>query len=785
MRFAWRRLVRRPIVLLLMVVSLGVGVGVNMTLYAVVKRAVFSDSQSIRDADRLLTVTPGLSYLDYADVQSQSTVAEYTIFQSASLLWAHENGTRTLGAKIVSADYFEVLGIRPVLGQTFAPDPTNPDQLLLSYQFWERTLHSDVGIVGRPMTINGWPMTIVGVLPADFYSAVAPLLAPAIYAPISPHVNVALDVRGAAQFDAVARLRSGSTMAQAVAELRVIDDHLRQTYPDIRRGQRLAAFPRSSPFQGASDGGRRFGLLALLGVVGLLGLLIMLIACANVAGVLAARTDERRKELAIRTALGASHGRLTLELFMEGLLLGVMSVAGAIALWRVSVALLPRLPGMANFGAILMPPPPPVAFAVGLTLIVAAACALGPVLLARHIHPIDGLRIGPGGARAGRLRIPRLLVGVQVAVCAVFIVAAAFIARTNVSLSRIAPGLDLTHNAVVSVRFPSTFGDRATLELERALRSIGDVSDVTYGSLPAAFNAGRNTVRLDASGEADIHVEALRVEPGFLKTLGIRLERGRTLQLGDISPNTRILPVVADRTFVDRYTRGRDPIGMTMTLAANTESGAGEQRLMIVGITAAVNLAGPTGTPAPLIFIPADPPQRSATLLVRTTSTATTAVSSIIRVLDARFPGASASVTSLADQFDAALVPIRIVTAVLAMLALIGTFVAMIGLHGLVSYEASRRTFDIGVHRALGASTRSVMSLVLRDAAVMVTGGALIGVLLMAAASQALPPLAGYVLGPIDFAATIGLLTMTTLLSCLGSVRAACQVEASVALRTE
>jgi hypothetical protein len=246
------------------------------------------------------------------------------------------------------------------------------------------------------------------------------------------------------------------------------------------------------------------------------------------------------------------------------------------------------------------------------------------------------------------------------------------------------------------------------LDLERALRLIGGVSDVTYGSLPVAFNAGRHRVRLDAGSQADIQVEALRVEPGFLNTLGIRLQRGRTLQSRDISPSTPILAVIVDRTFVDRYTPGRDPIGVTMTLAANTESGDGEQRLMIVGISAAVNLAGPTSAPAPLIFIPTEPPQRSATLLVRTRSTANTAVSSIIRVLQADFPGASASVTPLVDRFNAAIGPLRIVSAVLGVLALMGTLVAMIGLHGLVSYETSRARLTSGcVERLVHQPVRS------------------------------------------------------------------------------
>jgi predicted permease len=769
-----------------MVASLGMGVGVNMTLYAVVKRAVFRDSQAIREPERVITVTPGLSYPDFVDVNGQSTVAGYAIFQSASLLWARESGTRTLGAKIVSADYFEVLGVRPVLGRTFASNPQDPDQLLVSHQFWQRYLGSDIGIVGHPMTINGWRMTIIGVLPADFYSAVAPLLAPAIYVPISSHVNVALDVRGAAQFDVVARLRPGTTFAQGATELRALDARLRQAYPDVKRGQPLAAFPRLSPFQASGDAGPRFALFALLMLIAALGGLVLLIACANVAGVLAARADERRRELAIRAAIGANRNQLMVELFAEGLLLGAISVAGAIAVWRLGVVLLPRIPAIADLGATVMPPPLPLGFSISLTLVVAAACTIAPVLLAKHIRPIDDLRPTPGMGIPGRLRVPRILVGVQVAISAVFVASAVFVVRTTVMLDQVTPGLDLSHNVVISVRLPSTLGETATLDLERELRRVEGLTDVTYGALPTAFSPGRNRLRLDASGQAGLQADVLQVEPGFLTTLGLPIVRGRGLEHADVNPGGQVRPAIVDRTFVDRYAQGRDPIGMTMTLAPDTESGQREQRLLIVGVSAAANLAGPLGVPTPLVFAPSEAPIRSATLLVRTRGPAAAAVPSIIRTLGSRFAGASASVTPLADQFNATLAPLRVAIAILGVLALIGVVVAMVGLHGLVSYQTSRRTFDIGVRRALGATTSAVIGLILRDAASMVAGGVLVGVLLAAAASRLLPPIAGhYALGPIDLASAVGVLALTTLIACLRPARIASKVEPTVALRAE
>jgi putative ABC transport system permease protein len=207
---------------------------------------------------------------------------------------------------------------------------------------------------------------------------------------------------------------------------------------------------------------------------------------------------------------------------------------------------------------------------------------------------------------------------------------------------------------------------------------------------------------------------------------------------------------------------------------------------VIVGVSRAANLGGPSAVSTPLVFIPADAPARSATLVVRSSGPAAAAIPPITRTISQRFPGASAAVTSLADQLDSALAPLRVLVAVLGLFALIGTVVAMVGLHGLVSYQTGRRTFEIGVRKALGASTRSVAGFVLRDAASMVAGGVLVGTLLTAAASRLLPPIAGgYVLGPIDLACAIAALATTTLVACLRPVRIASHVEPVVALRAE
>jgi len=765
-----------------MITSLGVGVGVNLTLYAVVKRLALSDWLAARHPEQLVTVSPGLSYPDYLDLLSTSTTADYTIFQSSTLLWAQETATRTIGAQVVSTNYFDVLGVRPLVGRTFAADGTNPDQVLVSYRFWQQQFHENAGVVGHTLTLNGWPMTIVGVLPQDFYSAVAPMLAPKIYVPVSAHVNLGLDAREAAQFDAVGRLRPGSSLTRAAAELRVLDGRLRHDYPDVPRAAPLTALPRAGSLLQRA-GGPRGLLLALLTVVATLGTLVLLIVCTNVAGVLAARTDERRRDLSIRAAIGATRRHLIGDLAIEGLLLGVISAAGAAAIWLVATLALPRIPAIASLGAVLMMPSLPVGFTIVLALLVAVICTVAPALLAARIDPARGLRPGPSAGTSGSLRAPRLLVGVQVAICALFVTIALFVTRTTVTLGRVTPNIDLSHSLVVQVRLPSTMGALATLEIERELSRIDGITSVSYGALPAAFSGGRHRVRVGDHG--DVRADALRVQPGFLDTLGLRIERGRGLDRRDLA-TPAVTPVLVDRTFANRYLQGREALGVILTLAADTESGSREQRLEVVGVTAGANLAGPAASPTPLVFIPGEPPRQLATLVARTEGPAAAMTAAVIRTLGTRFPGASASITPLEDAFASALAPLRAIVIVFSVLAGLGAMIAMIGLHGLVSYQTSRRQFDLGVRRALGASTGSVIAVVARDAAGMVAGGIIVGLALAALAGRLLPPVAGSLpMTGIDLIAAALALLLAVALACLRPTQRALRVEAAVVLRAE
>jgi predicted permease len=785
---AWRRLARRPIVFVLMIASLGIGVGVNVTLYVIGERFFFESWLTAGEPERLLTIKPGLSYPDYLDLASASARVDYTIFQSATLLWAHDTSTHTIGAQVVSDNYFEVLGVRLLAGRTFRAEAGNPDQVVVSYRFWQQQLAASTTAIGQTLTLNGWPMTIVGVLPKTFYSAVAPMLAPAIYVPASPHVNLGLDDRGAAQFDVLARLRPDATVAQARAEFRSLDRRFPTGQTGEPRSMSLAATAGVlNPIRAPGNRGPTLLVRSLVLGVFAIGALVLLIACANVAGVLAARADERRRDLAIRTAFGATRRRLVLDLLAEGVILGVASVTGAAVLWQLGMALLPRLPALATASVVFMPVSMPIVFPAALAVMIAVICAVVPAMLVSQVNPVEGLRPARASGLRTRLRAPRLLIGVQVTVCSLFLIAVIVVMRTTLSLAAIDPGFDDTHAIVVSTRLPSTMGGEAAIDVENTLGGIAGVDSVSYGALPSALTDGRNRLRLDESEGREVRVEAVPVEAGFLRTLGIRIERGRDLARSDASPEASLIPVVVDRRFADQYLEGREPIGMRMTLAGDAESGRAEQRLVVVGLSRSANLAGRTSQPPAVVFVPSRTPARAVTFVVRASGPARAMVPAVIRTMNDRFPGASASVTTMRERFDGTLAPLRIAIVILGVVAAMGIIVAMIGLHGLVSYEASRRTFEIGVRLALGAERRSLIGLVLRDAAGMVAGGFVLGGLLAAAVGRVAPGIAAGVrlISPEDLALTGGLLAVATIIACLSPIRLALRVESAAALRAD
>src|SRR6185503_6787044 len=420
LRYAVRRLATRPMLLVTTTLSIGFGVGLNVAVFALLRAVLFEPGRTARAPEELFLVLPGLSYPNYVDIRATDAFADLAAMQSSTLTYRTADTTRTIGASVVSDNYFEVLGLHALYGRTFgaADGPgviKDANVVVISYAFWRR-LGGDQTVIGRTIYLNGWPYAVSGVLPRDAHSMVAPMVAPAVYVQLGSRVNRALDSRDAAQFDVVGRLRGNASREQTAVALTVIARDLEQRYPDaneaMSRTLRLARYGGLVAHLPAGGGRIAYTLAgALYAVVGL----VLLVACANVAGLLLARAAERDREVSIRIALGATRWRLAQQFVAESLVIASLGCAAGAALWVALTTLLPKLSLIANAGVELIAPPLSLTQCGLLVVVVTIACGIGPALTVNQRSP-GGHRRSIARRPFARWSFGQWLVAAQVAI---------------------------------------------------------------------------------------------------------------------------------------------------------------------------------------------------------------------------------------------------------------------------------------------------------------------------------------------------------------------------------
>src|SRR5437867_1133701 len=326
-QYARRVLLKRPLLLIAAVVSIGIGAGLNVGVYSVLRHVMFDTIITASSPERIVRIDPGMSYPNYGNLREMNNPIDVAAMQMSTLTWRTGQATRTVSAHVVSDNFFDVVAVPPVLGRTFTAADRNPAVVVvISFEFWQQRLGADPAVVGRTIELNGWPYAIIGVLPKGF-TAVA-IASGNVYVPIGTNVAAGLQDRRAAQFDLIGRLRDGVTREQALAALRVAAQQLETRFPGENKG--LARGLGVSPPDTFS-----FLRQVPVGVVvlsaaatayGLVGL-VLFAACANVAGLLVSRADERRHEIAVRVALGATRGRMIQQFLAESLIISVLGSA--------------------------------------------------------------------------------------------------------------------------------------------------------------------------------------------------------------------------------------------------------------------------------------------------------------------------------------------------------------------------------------------------------------------------------------------------------------------------
>ena len=802
LRFALRMLLRSPGVSAAAIVTLALGIGANTAIFTVVD-GVLLRPLPYPDSARLLTINgsypsmgrmrAALSYLEYRDVLAQATtLAGVAAYEHADVNLSGTGGAPervTLG--FASATLFPTVGVQPFLGRGFsaAEERAGDDQaVVLSYATWHERFGGDPRVVGRTMLLDNVPYRVVGVLPRGFaFSGPCD-----VWIPLSTSLPATAD-RGSHWLRVIARMRPGVARAQVDAELSAIAARLRERDPGIY-GDRWQLVEQ--PLIDRLVGDARPALLVLLGAVAF----VLLIACANVANLMLARATARRREMAVRSALGASPGRLMRQLLTESLLLSLVGAALGVllALWGVDALLalapdaLPRASEVALDGRVL-------AFSLALALATGLAFGLVPALAASRPN-LDGLRDGARGASAARGRLKRALVVGELALSLTLLVGAGLMVRSFLELRAVDPGIAPEHVLTLRVGLPTPKGEPTADDRARwvawfarataRLRQLpGARAAAATDILPFDGNDSRYT--FDIEGEpprrvADLpHEEVREVTPGYFEALGIPLVRGRVPGDGDDAAAPRI--VVVNQALARRYwPHGEDPVGRRIKLHGEGRSGWST----IVGVVGDVRGFGLDQPARPELFVPYAQLTDSAgmAIVVRSDGDAAALAPSVRAALaevDATQP--IFDVQPMSALIASSLAQRRFALVLMLVFAGVALLLAAVGVYGVMSYSVAQRTQELGIRVALGASTANVLGLVVGDGLRLIAAGLVAGLGGALALTRLIASLLFSVspTDPATFAVLALLLAAVALVAIVIPARRALRVDPMQALRSE
>ncbi len=805
LRFGARMLLKNPGVTLVAVIALTLGIGANTAIFSVVN-AVLLRSLPYEDGERLAIVWENrqsgkgnpqnvINLGNFFDWKDQNNVfSDMAAFFDLNRNLTSDGEPEEVAGQIATTNLFSVLGVKPIQGRTFAPDEGKPGQprvVVIGYDLWQRRFGGDPNIVGRNITINNEPNTIIGVLPADvgWHVQKGSMIkkAPEIWSPWQ--VSNELRERKGRFARAVARLKPGVTLAQAQNEMNIIGARLEQQYPEFNTNWGVNVVPLRTQFTGEI----RKPLLILLGAVGF----VLLIACANVANLLLARAASRRKEIALRAGLGASRWRIARQLLTESVLLSALGgVFGLLLAWWGTKALIalspPGLMDLRNVAVNL----PVLGFTFGLTLLTGIIFGLVPALEAARFDLTDSLKEGGknigGGARSQRLR--NLFVVTQVALALVLLVGAGLLMKSFNRLQSVEPGFEPNNLLTMQINLPGRKydTDRKIIDFfKRAIEQLQAIPGVevagAINSLPFAGPHSGTNVEIEGQPKLppgqELGTGVCVTDANYFQAMHIPLKRGRLFTEQEATEMRHV--VVVNETFARQNLPGQDPIGKRVTINMKDENVPSE----IIGVVGDNKHLGLDTEVEPMAFWPhPELAYSSMTLAIRTRGEPTSIASAarnVIRNLDPEQP--VGEVSTMNNLMAKSIARSRFNATLLAVFSLVALVMAAVGIYGVISYSVQLRTHEIGVRMALGAQRRDVLTLVVKRGIVL----GLIGVTAGLIASFGLTRLIATLLFEVTatdttvFAGVAGALFLVTLIACYVPARRATKVDPLVALRYE
>jgi putative ABC transport system permease protein len=794
-RYGFRSLLKRPGFTAIALVALALGIGANTAIFSLVN-AVVLQPLPFPDPDRLVWVfgnirnggsRASVSPPDFLDYRAQNKTFEQ--FAASGTQPLHRNLTGSgeperLTASVVTGNYFQTFGVVPALGRGFSLENEKPGQdqvTVLSHDLWQKRFGADPNIINKTIVLDGKACEVIGVMPAGLRLPQSADL----WVPLNFDSDPDMKVRMAHFLRPIGKLKPGVSLAQAQADTDVIARQLEQQFPDSNTGWNLRLLSLRDQLVGAS----RTPLFILFGAVGL----VLLIACANVANLLLVRAATRQKEIALRTALGASRLRILRQMITESLLLAILggALGALLATWgvellvRLSEGSLPPTQKIKIDGTVL-------GFTLLISLLTGILFGLAPAFRTMKLNLIDSMKDGARGAGENTLRnrTRSLLVVFESAVAVMLLIGAGLLIRSLIELQQVDPGFDSNNVLTLRVDLARKKYDTPEKsanffqELEARIGSLPGVQSVglvTELPLSGQLNdvpftvEGRPPVSPDQAFDFDFR----RVNQQYFSALRIPLLRGRNFTEQEVRQSEKVL--VVSQQLVDTVFPNEDPLGKRLVTVL------GNAPFEIIGVVGDIRHQSLQNAPFPAMYMPTR--QIGGTnLVIRTQGDPLSLVSGVRKEVQAIDPDQPiAAVKTMNDWVASSVAAPRYRTTLLALFAALAMVLAATGIYGVMSYSVAQRTHEIGVRMALGARRVDVLKLVVRQGMVLTLIGVIVGLGGAFALTRVMSTLLFGVTAkdPITFGVVAALLIAVAFIACFVPARRATKVDPLIALRYE
>jgi macrolide transport system ATP-binding/permease protein len=805
LRFGLRLLRRSPGFSSLAILCLTLGIGANAAVFSWIEGILFRPYPAVAHQERLLALAgtargetdpTALSWPDFVDLQRSCTLFD-SFFVSKIMGTTLSIGDRAevTTASIVSANYFDAIGVHPILGRGFGPGEDSGRNAhpvtVISYQLWQRRFKGDQQIIGKTQRLNGVFHTIVGVAPEGFYGTFVGW-AMQFWVPVSMEEifesgGYKLEDRSARWIESYVRLKPGVTREQAQQEISAVAQRLAAAYPETNRGRGIRLWPLwQTPFNNAHT------LLPTLEIMLAVVVFVLLIACANVGNLLLVRSFARRHEMTVRLAVGAGRGRLLRQLFTEGLILSVFGAAGGllVAHWcrHALVLLFParggvsmHLPGEIDW--------PVLALSAGICVLATLLVGLVPAMQTGKLDLASSLKADSASVVGGHARawVRSGLVVLQVSLSFVLLVGAGLLMHSLQKIRNTSPGFS-THEVLdtgvnlVAAGYDAQRAQNFQDELLDRVKALPGVESAAYGRMTPLSYGSYSSTLISVDGyqpppEEQPTVEYNEVGPDYFVTMGIPVMSGREFTRAD-DENAALVAVV-NETMAAQYWRGRNPIGERVQVKGRW--------MQVVGIAKDSKYESVRETPKPFFYVPLRQNfSRGVGLYIRTPLSAQTMASALVREVHSIDPNlALYEVITLQEQLDRSTSAQLVALTLVSVLGGLALLLAAIGLYGVMSYAVSQSTRELGLRMALGAGASHLWRLVLSRGLALTAGGVLLGAVVALGLTRLMQNLLYNVSprDPLAFGAALAVMTIGSLAACFLPAWRATRTDPARALR--